>query len=337
MARWYWRAPMLVPTRVGERGADAEADRHQHVFQPAADAVAGDRGVALAADQAGDEQHGAVGQDDDQAGDQADLEDVAEGGPAESAGWPAQPEQRAWPQQARRHPERREGEGDHRRQRRTADAERRQAEPAQGQRAGQRDLQRRGEHQRIARRLHVAGAAQHRGHGVGDPVREAAEEQDRGEGLGAVERAAAAAQRAVDGSPEAHEDDREQRRHAERDDQRVRRRRLGRGAIARAQGAGDRRGDAAAHGAGRHLAERHLGREDQGQGCEVDDAELAHEPAVGNADQALHGDVQHVGRRQRQDGGHDRPNEHHRAAFSRTHAGLGSMRPANDARAYLMS
>ena len=64
----------------GERRADAEADRHQHVFQPAADAVAGDGGIARAADQAGDEQHRAVGQDDDQAGDQADLQDVAERG-----------------------------------------------------------------------------------------------------------------------------------------------------------------------------------------------------------------------------------------------------------------
>src|SRR5882757_4241574 len=82
--------------------------------------------------------------------------------------------------------------------------------------------------------------------------------------------------------------------------------------------------------------QRHLGRENQGEGCEVDDAELAHEPAVGDADQALHGHVQHVGGGQRQDGGHDRPSQHHGAAVGGTHAELGSMYPANDARAYLM-
>ena len=93
---------------------------------------------------------------------------------------------------------------------------------------------------------------------------------------------------------------------------------------------------AAAHRTGRHLAERHLGREDEGQRGQVDDAELAHEPAIGNADQALHRHIQHVGSSQGQDGGHDRPGQHHLPALSGTHGRVGSMRAESRARAYLM-
>ncbi len=191
-------------------------------------------------------------------------------------------------------------------------------------------------HQRIARRLHVAGAAQHGGQRVGDPVREAAEEQHVGEGDRALERAAAAAQQAVDRAAETGEDGREQQRHAERDGKTVRRGRFRSRAIVRAQGARHRGGDAAAHRAGRHLAERHLRREDERQGGEVDDAELSHEEGVGDADQALHRHVQHVGGREREDGGNDRAAQHHLPAFGGCHAGVSITRPREPARAYLM-
>ena len=121
-----------------------------------------------------------------------------------------------------------------------------------------------------------------------------------------------------------------------RDHQRMRRGRFRRRAVARAQRARHRGGDAAAHRAGRHLAERHLRREHQRERGEIDQAELAHEPAVGDADQALHRHVQHVGRGQGQDGRHDRADEHHLPAFSGSHGRVSITRRPSATRAYLM-
>ena len=287
-------------------------------------------------DQAGDDQHRAVGQDDDKAGDQPDLQDVAEGTPAEPVDRPAQPERRLGAGEFRQHPERGEGEGDHRGDGGTPDAQGRQAEPSQGQRAGERDLYSRRHDQCQAGRLHVAGAAQDGRHRIGDPVGDTAREQDGGEGLGAVEGRAAAAQRAIDLPAEAYEEDAEQHRHADRNGQRMRCRCLGGRLVAGAQGAGHRGGDAAAHGAGRHHAERHLRREHQRQRGEVDDAQLADEIAVGDADEALHGHVQDVRRRKGEDGGHDRPGQHHLPALHGSHCGRCSTRRAACSRTYLM-
>ncbi len=52
---------------------------------------------------------------------------------------------------------------------------------------------------------------------------------------------------------------------------------------------------------------------------QIDDAEPADEIAVGDADEALHGHVQHVGGGEGEDGGHDRPGQHHLPAFCGSH------------------
>ena len=66
-----------------QRPAEAEGERDQQIFQPRADAVAGDRGGAEGADHAGGQRDGDVGHDRGQRGEQADPQDVAEQRPAQ--------------------------------------------------------------------------------------------------------------------------------------------------------------------------------------------------------------------------------------------------------------
>ena len=71
----------------------------------------------------------------------------------------------------------------------------------------------------------------------------------------------------------------------------------GAGAVAGAEGAGNRRGDAAAHGARRHHRHQGLDGKDNGEGGKCGDAQLADEPGVGDGDQGLDGHDHDVGRR----------------------------------------
>ncbi len=141
-----------------------------------------------------------------------------------------------------------------------------------------------------------------------------------------MKRGAGAAERAVELRPEQERAGHEDQAGNNRDDDRVKKQRVGIVAAPGTNGAGDRGGNAAADAAVRHHLHQHEHGEDQRDAGECFCAEETHVKSLGDADERLrdqhrdgrHGKAQH--------GRQDRPFEH-RLANGKPALGGGGLRP----------
>ena len=148
----------------------------------------------------------------------------------------------------------------------------RQRPPAERKPAAQHGMEQRPGAEPDSRRGHVAGAADRGGKQVGDPHGNAAGEDDDGVVDGAVQHGAGAAERREDRPREQAEQQQIEQRHDRGDDRAVAHQGVGPVPVAGAERPRDRRGDRAAHGAGRHHLHHRMDGEDQGDRCQRQDA-----------------------------------------------------------------
>ena len=171
----------------------------------------------------------------------------------------------------------------------------------------------RGHHRR--REEHVAGAADHRGERVEQPKRHSAGEHQRGIRHRRSERAIAAAHQRIKLRPKQQRRNCRQSAESDGDGDRRPNHLVGALGMARAQRAGDRRQDAAAHRAGRHHLQQHEQRKHQRHAGQRIEAELGDEIGLDQPDRRLHHHDDHVGQRQPQDGGADGRFKQHAGAW----------------------
>ncbi len=148
----------------------------------------------------------------------------------------------------------------------------------------------RGADQRSRGHQHVAAAAQHARQRIRQPDGQRPAEEDVGVGERVGERFAFAAEEPVKRRAEGEDEDRECDRHAERDEERVYYEASCARRIARAEGARDSGGHAAAHGAGGAHLQEHDEREHEREAGERRRAEAPDEIGVAHRHQGLERD-----------------------------------------------
>ena len=197
------------------------------------------------------------------------------------------------------------------------EAEARDRPDAEPEGAAQHDLQRRSGEQRQRGHAHVARAAHDRGEGVEQPGEDRGRQRDARIGQGFVEHRTGAAEGAKDRRAEDQEEPAEEQPGRRPDHHRVERQRIGALDVAGAERAGDRRGDAAAHGPGREHLHQHDHGEHQRDGRQLRRAEDAD---IGRLADRHRGDHQHrrqVRQGQAQQRRQDRPLQQSVAASPR--------------------